>query len=144
VTPAKKPSGIARGVKLLAEEAGQGTPAAKGDRVTFHMKVWLNHGEEVPLNQIQAQHLPEQMITTVGGDKMIDRTVTLGQREAVAGVEYALVGMKAGGYRKVRISPHLAYREKGLPGLIPENAVLVVELWLRVIAPHNAANRNPR
>ena len=38
-----------------------------------------------------------------------DRTMSLGQREAIVGVEEALMGMKAGGYRKVRISPHLAY-----------------------------------
>jgi FKBP-type peptidyl-prolyl cis-trans isomerase len=43
--------------------------------------------------------------------------------------------MKAGGYRKVRVSPHLAYREKGIAGLIPENAVLVIEIWLREILP---------
>lgn len=62
---------------------------------------------------------------------MIDRTVVLGRREAVAGVEHALLGMNVGGYRKVRISPHLAYRDKGIPGLIPPNAVLICEIWLR-------------
>jgi FKBP-type peptidyl-prolyl cis-trans isomerase len=41
------------------------------------------------------------------------------------------MGMKAGGYRKVRLSPHLAYRAKDIPGLILGDAVLVVELWLR-------------
>ena len=41
--------------------------------------------------------------------------------------------MKKGGYRKVRISPHLAFRDKGLPGLVPANAVLVIELWLREV-----------
>jgi len=41
--------------------------------------------------------------------------------------------MKAGGYRKVRTSPHLAYREKGIPNLIPENAVLILDIWLRDI-----------
>jgi FKBP-type peptidyl-prolyl cis-trans isomerase len=39
--------------------------------------------------------------------------------------------MNVGGYRKVRISPHLAYRDKGIPGLIPPNAVLICEIWLR-------------
>jgi FKBP-type peptidyl-prolyl cis-trans isomerase len=69
----------------------------------------------------------------VAGEKLVDHRATLGRREVIAGVERSLMGMKAGGYRKVRVSPHLAYREKGLPGLIPENAVLVVELWLREI-----------
>jgi FKBP-type peptidyl-prolyl cis-trans isomerase len=41
--------------------------------------------------------------------------------------------MKVGGYRKVRISPHLAYRDKGLPELIPPHAVLVAEIWLRAV-----------
>ena len=57
----------------------------------------------------------------------------LGRREAIAGVEHALMGMKVGGYRKVRISPHLAYRDKGIPDLIPPDAVLICEIWLRDI-----------
>ena len=55
-------------------------------------------------------------------------------RSAIAGIEHALIDMKAGGYRKVRISPHLAYRDKGIPDLIPPDAVLIVELWPRGIA----------
>ena len=53
--------------------------------------------------------------------------------KAKACVEHALMGMKVGGYRKVRVSPHLAYREKGVPDLIPADAVLIVEVWLREI-----------
>ena len=71
------------------------------------------------------------MIRVVDGVTSSDRTIVLGRREAVAGVEHALLGMKVGGYRKVRISPHLAYRDKGIPGLIPPNAVLICEIWLR-------------
>ena len=36
--------------------------------------------------------------------------------------------MKVGGYRKVTISPHLAYGEKGIPGIIPQNAKLTAEI----------------
>ncbi len=44
-------------------------------------------------------------------------------------------GQQAGsGYRKVRINPHLAYRDKGIPDLIPVDAVLTCEIWLRAIA----------
>ena len=67
------------------------------------------------------------------GGTLIDRTVRLGRREVMAGVEHALIGMKVGGYRKVRISPHLAYRDKGIPDLIPPHAVLVAEIWLRAV-----------
>ena len=64
---------------------------------------------------------------------MIDHSIILGRRQAIAGVEHALTGMKVGGYRKVRVSPHLAYRDKGIPDLIPSDAVLIVELWPREI-----------
>jgi hypothetical protein len=132
---AKKISEAARGITLLMEVEGQGPPTARGDRVLFNMKIWLNRGDEVPLNAIQAQHVPEQMIRSVAGEKLVDRIATLGKREVIAGIERSLMDMRAGGYRKVRVSPHLAYREKGLPGLIPENAVLEVEIWLREILP---------
>src|SRR5579859_7532607 len=123
---ARNKPAIASGITLLAEIEGQGPPALRGDRVLFNWKIWLNRGEEVPINTIQAQHVSEHMVRTEAGEKLVDHTVTLGKREVIAGIERILLGMKSGGYRKVRVSPHLAYREKGLPGLIPENAVLEI------------------
>ncbi|MCI0428732.1 MAG: FKBP-type peptidyl-prolyl cis-trans isomerase [Nitrospiraceae bacterium] len=111
-------------------------PANKGDRVMFHMRLFLNKGDEVPLNETQAKHLPKEMIRVVDGLTFVDRTIVLGRREAMAGVEHTLMGMKVDGYRKVRVSPHLAYRDKGIPDLIPPAAVLIVELWLRAIVEH--------
>jgi FKBP-type peptidyl-prolyl cis-trans isomerase len=121
------------GLKLLEEREGEGTPANKGDRIVFNMRLFLNKGDEVPLNEMQAKHLPKEMIRVVDGETLIDRTIVLGCREAMAGVEHALMGMKVGGYRKVRISPHLAYRDQGIPDLIPPDAVLICEIWLRDI-----------
>jgi FKBP-type peptidyl-prolyl cis-trans isomerase len=63
----------------------------------------------------------------------------LGSRRIIAGIEYALIGMKVGGYRKVKISPHLGYRDQGVVGKIPPKAVLVYELWLTKVeksSPH--------
>ncbi len=85
-------------------------------------------------NNPQVTQVPKEMIRVVNGVTLIDRTIILGQRQAIAGIEHALIDMKACGYRKVRISPHLAYRDKGVPDLIPPDAVLIVELWLRGIA----------
>jgi FKBP-type peptidyl-prolyl cis-trans isomerase 2 len=65
-----------------------------------------------------------------------DHTIVPGRRQAIAGVEYALMGMKVSGYRKVRVSPHLAYRDKELMELIPSDAVPLVKLWLRGIVEH--------
>lgn len=119
------------GLKLLEEREGVGTPANKGDRILFNMRLFLNKGAEVRLNETQATHLPKEMSRVVDGVTLIDRTIVLGRRETMAGVEQALKGMKVGGYRKVRVSPHLAYRDKGIPDLIPPNAVLICEIWLR-------------
>jgi FKBP-type peptidyl-prolyl cis-trans isomerase len=51
----------------------------------------------------------------------------------MAAVDHALMGMKVCGYRKVRISLHLAYRDKGITVLVPPDAVLICEIWLRDI-----------
>jgi FKBP-type peptidyl-prolyl cis-trans isomerase (trigger factor) len=122
-----------RGVTQLEERGGEGRTAQKGDRVVFNLRLFLNKGDEVPLNEKQADYIPEERIRVLEGVNLIDRTVTLGRREVIAGVEHALIGMKPGGYRKVRIGPHLAYRDRGIPGLVPPDAVLVVEIWLREI-----------
>lgn len=121
------------GLKLLEEREGNYRPAQKGDRVLFNMRLFLNKGDEVPLNETQATHLPKEMIRVFDGVILIDRTIVLGRREAMAGVEHTLTGMKIGGYRKVRISPHLAYHDKGIPDLTPPNAVLICEIWVRDI-----------
>jgi len=121
------------GLTLLDEREGAGAPAQKGDRVVYNTRMFLNQGDEVPLNDVQAKRLPKDMVRVEAGVTFVDHTIVLGRRRAIAWVEHALMGMKAGGYRKVRMSPHLAYRDTGVPELIPSNAVLVVEIWLRAI-----------
>jgi FKBP-type peptidyl-prolyl cis-trans isomerase len=121
------------GLKLLEEREGEGREAQKGDRVVYNWRLFLSKGDEVPLNAKQVEHLPKDMIRVEGGVTFIDHKTLLGSRQTMAGVEHALIGMKVGGYRKIRISPHLAYRDKGIPGLIPPDAVLICEIWLRDI-----------
>ena len=124
------------GLKLVDEREGMRTPAKKGDRVVYNTRIFLNQGHEVPLNDIHAKQLPKEMVRVEDGVALIDHTIVLGRRQAIADVEHALMGMRVGGYRKVRVSPHLAYRDKGVIDLIPYDAVLLVELWLRGIAEH--------
>lgn len=121
------------GLTLLDEQKGTGRVAQKGDHVVYNMRLYLNKGDEVWLNEKQTEYVSKEKIRIQDGVTLIDRTVTLGRREVMAGVEHALIGMNVGGYRKVRISPHLAYRDKGLPELVPPHAVLVAEIWLRAV-----------
>ena len=129
------------GIKLLDERDGTGEPVKHGDRVIYNLKIYLNKGDEVPLNQQQTEYLSDNRIRNVDGDRLVDHQLLLGSREAIAGVEYTLVGMKCGGYRKVRVSPHLAYREEGLGELIPAHAVLIIELWLREVVANRSEGK---
>ena len=101
------------GLKVIEETEGTGAAAQKGDTVTFDCAAFLNKGSVVH-------------------ERRTERLV-LGSRRAIAGVEYALAGMREGGYRKVRISPHLAYGDAGVDGKVPPKAVLVYELWLQTV-----------
>lgn len=57
---------LKRGIKLLDDIAGQGEPAATGDRIVFNMKIFLNRGDEVPLNERQAERVVGHMLRAVG------------------------------------------------------------------------------
>jgi FKBP-type peptidyl-prolyl cis-trans isomerase len=98
------------GIRIVSETEGVGAQARKGDLVAFDCAAFLNKGAEIHPRRSE--------------------NVVLGSRRFIAGVEAALVGMREGGYRKVRISPHLAYRAAGVEGKVPPNAVLLYELWL--------------
>ena len=98
------------GIKILEEREGSGAVAEKGDTVSFECAGYLSRGDCIQERRLE--------------------TATLGKREIIAGIEKSLIGMREGGYRKVRISPHLAYKESGVPGRIPPNAVLIYDLTL--------------
>ena len=50
------------------------------------------------------------------------------------GLFYGVEGMRVGGKRRLRVAPHLAYREVGVPGVIPPNALVSVEI--EVVSQH--------
>src|SRR5262245_50334483 len=129
----RPPMSIAKGVEFIEERVGEGNPARKGDLVIYNARIFLNKGDEVLMNEVQAQHLPQEMLRREDGRVLVDHRMVLGKRRAIAGVEITLDGMRSGGYRKVRVDPHLAYRRKGVAGFIPPDAVLVVEIWLREV-----------
>lgn len=97
------------GLKLFAEQEGAGMSAKKGDRIVYNVRIFLSQGDEVPLNDVQSKQFPKALVRVEGGVTFVDHILMLGRRQAIAGVEHALIGMKVVGYRKVRVSPHLAY-----------------------------------
>jgi FKBP-type peptidyl-prolyl cis-trans isomerase len=112
------------GVKVVAETEGADARAEKGDAVAFECAASLNKGSVIHARRAQ--------------------NLVLGSRRFIPGVEYALVGMREGGYRKVRISPHLAYRDAGVEGKVPANAVLIYELWLKSVEKRGLTTASTR
>lgn len=130
----KLPSGL----KILEDQEGSGDMAETGHTVVYNCRIFLNQGDEAHLNgNVEERGIPEDRLRQVDGVTLIDHISVLGKRQVIAGIEKALVGMRAGGFRKIRVAPHLAYRDRGIPGMIPPNAVLTVLVWLRdVVEPH--------
>jgi FKBP-type peptidyl-prolyl cis-trans isomerase (trigger factor) len=123
-----------KGIKLLIEEEGQGPKAVKGSVVTYNARLFLNRGDEVTQDFKSIALYGSRLATRrVGGVELIDHQTKLGRREPIAGIEKTVYGMQAGGHREVVVSPHLAYGRKGIPNLIPANAVLRIKLWVQAV-----------
>ena len=45
--------------------------------------------------------------------------VRIDRRSLVNGLFYGVEGMRVGGMRRLEIAPHLAYGDRGVPGVIP-------------------------
>ena len=59
-----------------------------------------------------------------------------GEHKALAGLAKGIIGMKVGGKRRIRVSPHLGYRDLNIPANeqfkipVPPQSVLVFEIDL--------------
>lgn len=123
-----------QGIELLDSTAGEGTAARKGDTLVYNARLFLRRGDEVTTYfksiEAHAEHLPTRM---VNGVRLVDHVTTLGRRQPIAAVEKSLHGMQAGGYREVLAGAHLCYGTAGVPGRVPANAMLRIQLWVRSI-----------
>ncbi len=96
-----------KGIKLIADTPGTGPELKMGDTVSVRYDITLNRGDVLAKDQ--------------------ETTFKIGDRESVAGFRYGLEGMRVGGTRKFKASPHLCYRDLDLE-TIPKNAVLVFDI----------------
>ncbi len=118
---------IRKGVKLLEETVGTGAPIVRKRYYILEMRITLSRGDVVRhLSKCLGHVMNNDLQETEDG--YFRHQVRIDRENLVGGVFYAVQGMKVGGYRKVDIAPHLAYGERGVPGVIPENAKLTVEI----------------
>jgi len=87
--------------------------AERGCTVRVRLSGFLHRGEQIQTDEVF--------------------TIALGRRDFIAGLEYGIEGMRVGGHRRLRIGPHLAYREAGVPGKIPPNALLIYDVELLAV-----------
>jgi len=122
---------ISKSIKLLEELEGTGKAAEKGCYVTYNIRAYLNKGEEINVNyRNPAVEWPEGTVAHDKNGELINFTCLIGKRESFPAVEFTLIGMKEGGYRKIKSPPQLAYRD-GILDKVPKNAIIIYEIWLR-------------
>lgn len=117
---------IKKGVKLIDEEAGEGLPVEMQENYLVAIRITLNKGEVVKHPDKCLNYYYEDF--KVLEDGYFQHKVRIDRENLIPGIFYALQGMNIGGYRKVEITPHLGYGEKGIQGIIPPNAKLIVEI----------------
>ena len=102
--------------ELLIEDltVGEGSEAVSGKEVTVHYTGWLTDGEKFDSSKDRKQPF----------------TFPLGAGHVIKGWDQGVVGMKAGGVRKLTIPAALGYGARGAGGVIPPNATLNFEVEL--------------
>jgi len=101
---------------------GTGAAAANGNILTVHYTGWLYDGGRADDKGLQFE-------TNVGGTPF---QFVLGAGQVIAGWDQGLVGIQAGGIRRLVIPPELAYGSIRR-GAIPPNTTLIFEVEVTAI-----------
>ena len=102
-----------KGIKIKDLSIGAGRVAEPGSFAVIKYQGFLNRGEKIASSDDQP------------GDEY---RFEVGRRDPTAMLETSVIGMREGGTREARVSPHLAYREGTGDRRIPPNAVI---RWVR-------------
>ena len=104
-----------KGIRIKDLTLGIGRVAEPGMFAVIKYQGFLNRGDKVASSDDQP-----------GGEYRFE----VGRRDPTAMLETSVIGMREGGTREARVSPHLAYREGTRDRRIPPNAVIqwVIEL----------------
>ena len=115
------------GLVLLTDIPGAGDPVLRQQNYMVRLRLWLHRGEPVrwqmPSGPVGVGRLEDN------GETLITE-MRINRGSMMNGLFYGIDGMRVGGTRRLEIAPHLAYGEKGIPGAIPENALIVAEITI--------------
>ena len=115
------------GLTLLEEVVGDGDEVRRQHNYRIRLRLWLRRGDLVrwptawgPVGIARLEDDGATLVTEV----RIDR------HSLINGLFYGVDGMRVGGTRRLEIAPHLAYGERGVPGVIPPGALLTAEITI--------------
>jgi hypothetical protein len=103
-------------LRYIDLKVGTGPAAKSGDTLTVNYSGWLANGTEFD-SSIDPKFQHVQTFP-----------VTIGQGQVIAGWDQGLIGIKAGGSRRLIIPPDMGYGASGSPPTIPANAVLIFDV----------------
>jgi len=107
------PTELIDGIKCVDLKVGSGPQVQYGSVISFEYTGWLLNGKKFDSTYEHSGH-PFSM--------------TVGKKQAIQGFEEALVGMRAGGTRRVIIPSSLGYGAQGVPSKVPPNATLIFDI----------------
>jgi hypothetical protein len=113
------------GLILLADVPGDGEPVVRQRNYVIRLRMWLNHGEPVrwrlAWGRVGVARLDDNGET-------LTTEVRIERRSLIHGLFYGVEGMRVGGMRSLEIGPQLAFSTRGVPDVIPPNALLRAEI----------------
>ncbi len=122
---------IRKGIRLLEERVGDGEPVERQEHYVLSIRLTLNQGQVLDAPPWGSP--PE----SGPSDGYFNWRVRIDRIQLIPGLFYTVDGMRVGGFRKVVISPHLAYGQEGIPGQIPANAKLIAEVKVLREVPYH-------
>ena len=121
------------GLTLVADFPGTGPTMRRQQNYRIRLRMWLNRGDAVrwqsAWGSVAAARLDDNGAT-------LFTEVRFDRRSLVSGLFYGVEGMRVGGTRRLEIAPHLAYGDRGVPGVIPAGAALTAEISILGEANH--------
>ena len=108
----------------MEDHLGEGPLVERHRTYKVQLRMWLPKGEPVKFSYSSLKEIAvEDEGATYIGPFEVHRGRT------IAGLFYGVEGMRVGGQRKLKVSPHLAYGKEGMAN-IPGNAALIIEITI--------------
>jgi len=115
------------GLTLLLDVPGSGAPVRRQQRYMIRLRLWLHRGDPI---RWQVASGPVGVGRLEDNGKTLITEMRVDRSSMMNGLFYGVEDMRVGGTRRLEIAPHLAYGEKGIPGVIPENALITAEITI--------------